>query len=100
MTVKLTYFKASGKYYSEGEYKTKLTGLYSIFSETRELMRTGKPPGLADGVPEFYVLVDVPRHQHRHPYLITPDSYALKATMDQKFKWWLARQDLRIKKQK
>lgn len=31
MKVKLTYFKRSGKYYSEGEYETKMVHMFEIF---------------------------------------------------------------------
>jgi len=68
--VKLTYFKDNGKYYTEGEYNTKLHALDDIWKEVRVMKKSGRQAGLVDGCTEFIVLVDVPRHPHRHPKLI------------------------------
>lgn len=35
MTITLTYFKDSGKYYSEGEYETNLHQMFEICDEVR-----------------------------------------------------------------
>ncbi len=70
--VKLTYFKQSGKYYSDGEYWSGKLALYEIWEEVNEMLSSGKRPGLVNGKNEFYVTVDVPEHPHRHPHLIIP----------------------------
>ena len=54
--VKLQYFKASGKYYSEGEYDTSLED-WEVYAEVKTMLRLGTLPGLRDGCVEFDVLV-------------------------------------------
>lgn len=68
--VQLTYFKESGKYYSEGIYQSSQLHLWEIWDEVRELMKAGKLPGLVDGARMKFVLVDVPDHPHRHLHLL------------------------------
>ncbi len=70
--VKLTYFRLSGKYYSEGEYESAKTHLFEIWREVRQFLLTRKLPGLVEGCSEFIILVDVPEHPHEHPRLIIP----------------------------
>lgn len=85
MKVKLTYFKPSGKYYSDGVFETDTTPtqkqfdlginikpLYQIWEEV-ERMRdvTGNLPDLCDGCgKEFDILVEVPDHPHAHPHIV------------------------------
>ncbi len=71
-TVKLTYFKKTGKFYSDGEYVTTKHGLHDIWTEVESMRRDGgKRPGLCDSKhDEFHVLVNVPGHPHEHPRLI------------------------------
>uniref|UniRef100_A0A6M3LQH1 Uncharacterized protein n=1 Tax=viral metagenome TaxID=1070528 RepID=A0A6M3LQH1_9ZZZZ len=70
--VELTYFKESGKYYSEGSYETPEISLYQIFEQVKLLIDTKKLPGLMEGHSDFYVLVDVPSHPNRRPRLFVP----------------------------
>jgi hypothetical protein len=70
MKVNLTYFKDTGKYYCEGLYHTNLDPLFEIWDEVREMKKVGALPGLVKGSTEFYVLVEVPEHEHNHPRLI------------------------------
>lgn len=70
MTVKLNYFKPSGKWYSEAGYRTQHKPLFEIWREVREMREAGALPGLVEGAKEFIVSVDVPRHPHRHPHLV------------------------------
>ena len=82
MKVKLTYFKSSGKYYSDGEYETsiphiellhggaKAPPLFQIWDEVAGMMVRGQLPDLIPGHSNFSVLVDVPDHPHRHPRMI------------------------------
>ena len=68
-TAKLTYFKETGKYYSEGEYDSSEDELYKIWREVRKMQREGTLPGLTPGS-KFHVLVKVPGHPHDHPTLM------------------------------
>lgn len=70
MKVKLTYFKETGKYYSEGEYETLKEHMFEIFREVRGRKIQGCLPGLIQGTNEFIVLIEVPDHPHDHPHLI------------------------------
>ncbi len=68
--VKLTYFKESGKYYSEGDYSSTKLQMYEIFAEVRKLRDGGKLPGLVEGAVDFHILIEVPDHPHAHPGFI------------------------------
>ncbi len=46
--VKLTYFKPSGKYYSEGEYQTGQDAFWKIVDEVYRKLTHGDNPGLVD----------------------------------------------------
>lgn len=70
MKVQLTYFKDTGKFYSEGSYETDKAPLYEIWDEVREMIKQGTRPGLAKGCHEFHTLINVPGHVHEHPRLI------------------------------
>lgn len=48
MKITLTYFKDTGKFYSEGEYETD-TPYYNVGPEVRRMLRAGNNPGLIDG---------------------------------------------------
>lgn len=73
--VRLTYFKRSGKFYTEGSLEV-LEGadLTAIWELVREIRKKGRLPGLSQGEliggPEFIVLVNVPGHPHEHPHII------------------------------
>lgn len=69
-TVRLTYFREGGKYYSDSEYRTDTQDLGDIFVEVRNMLAAGKRPGLIDGANEFYTLIEVPGHPHEHPRLV------------------------------
>jgi hypothetical protein len=58
--VKLTYFKASGKYYSEGEYDSDHPWEegWKIYSEVKNMLNSRQLPGLIEGCSEFYVLCE------------------------------------------
>ena len=70
MLVKLTYFKPSGKYYSEGSYTTNRGQLFDIWDEVKKMQEELDLPGLVPGHSEFIISVDVPNHPYRHPHLI------------------------------
>jgi len=56
--VHLTYFKDSGKYYSEGHYNTDKEAFYEIVEEIRQMLANGIRPGLVNGF-EFHVLAEI-----------------------------------------
>lgn len=68
--VNLTYFRESGKFYSEGSYESEKEQLYEIFDEVKDLSKRRTLPDLLEGHSEYYVLIDVPTHKHNHPHLI------------------------------
>jgi hypothetical protein len=76
MKVQLTYFKDTGKYYSEGEYETELDSLTKIWEEVRAMIQQGKCPGLLEGRHDFHTLVNVAGHRHEHPRLMLKGAYA------------------------
>lgn len=69
-TVKLTYFKVTGKYNTDGEYRSGCEQLYQIWDEVQQFVRERKLPGLVDGAVPDYILIRVPDHPHDHPRLI------------------------------
>lgn len=73
MNVNLTYFKSSGKYYSNGRYTTHKQQLFEIWGEVRNMQVRKELPGLSPGHSDFIISVDVPDHPHRHPHLILVD---------------------------
>ncbi len=74
MRVLLTYFRPSGKFYSEGEYEAwDGKPLYEIWADVKSLMIAKCLPGLMAGHDDYIVSIDVPAHPTRHPHLIIPD---------------------------
>ena len=71
MKVKLSYFKPSGKWYSDGEFDAEPKALYEIWHEVERLRDRGRLPGLMPGHSPYIVFVDVPEHEHNHPHLVT-----------------------------
>jgi len=70
-TVKLTYFRASGKYYSDNEFEVNEDlNLHEIWDKVEEMIRDKDMPGMSDGYYPAFTLVDVPGHPHEHPTLI------------------------------
>ena len=68
--VKLTYFKQSGKYYSEGEYETNKRYMYEILDEVKDLLRDKQLPGLMVGHSDFITLIEVPDHPNNYFQLV------------------------------
>ncbi len=67
MKVLLTYFKESGKYYSEGEYETNEPLLFKIWEKVRFM---NVHPGLSGRWVEGPIFVTVPEHPHEHPHFV------------------------------
>ena len=62
-TVKIKYFKDSGKYYSEGEYTTEKEYFHETVLELNEMLSKGINPGLMDNsclINGFFVYAEVP----------------------------------------
>lgn len=72
MKVELRYFKTSGKWYEEGTYETESKPLFMIWQDVRRMADEGRLPGLTNGVHDYFILVDVPEHEHRHPHVVFP----------------------------
>lgn len=68
MKVELTYFKKSGKYYTDGSYITQKKEVFEIHDEVREMKKNKELPGIIGN--EFTVHIDIPEHQDNVPRLI------------------------------
>lgn len=71
-TIKLTYFKPSGKWYTDGVFTSKLEYMYEIFDHVRDLRNTSKLPGLGSGSWDGYILVTSDDHPCAYPGLVLP----------------------------
>lgn len=72
-TVELTYFKSTGKFYSEGTYITTKKEIFEIFNEVKDLQRNLLLPNLMDGCGNsFFIQIYVPGHPNNYPNLILP----------------------------
>jgi len=65
--IKVTYFKPSGKYYSEGEYETKQEQMHLVFDEFKAMLERGERPGLCDGHSDFTAILDCSKHPLGYP---------------------------------
>ena len=73
--VKLTYFKESGKYYTDETYETDKEMMNDVYDEVRQMQRDGKLPGLVEGGgKEFTILITSEGVKHDVPQLIHPIS--------------------------
>lgn len=73
MPLTLTYFKRTGKYYSQGQYEPQSDVFHKIVAEVDALVRKKELPGLMKGHSEFivhFVAGDV-------PHIIVPDEMKL-----------------------
>ena len=80
MLIKCTYFKMTGKYYSEGAIYLPLDrkdpkSLQEAWDWVKKAHVSNRLPGLAPGIgpSEFIVLISVPEHPQDHPKLIIPE---------------------------
>lgn len=70
LTVKLTYFKRGGKFYSEGTFEVdSTTPLWGIWNMVKKMHKDGELPGLISGARFPFIYVNVPGHEHEHPWL-------------------------------
>jgi len=66
-TIKVTYFKQSGKFYAEGEYETSLSYMFEVFREFEEMLKKGIRPGLVNGHSNFIAVLDCEGHPKGYP---------------------------------
>jgi hypothetical protein len=72
-TVQLIYFRSTGKYLTRAEIVIDQSVLAKIWDEVNELRRVGRLPGIRlNAGRDLFVLVDVPDHPQRVPYLVMP----------------------------
>lgn len=73
--VSLVYFRPSGKYLTHALALVDHDELEAIWEEIHELRRIGRLPGLrVNSGRDLTILVDVPDHPHRKPYIAFPAS--------------------------
>jgi hypothetical protein len=71
LKVKLTYFRKSGKYYSNGKFDVPDdTPYFVIIEKVRKMQRDGKLPGLAQGYTNVLIYIRCPGHEHDHPRIL------------------------------
>lgn len=70
--VKFSYFKKTGKYYSEGEIDLEPCMFHEALKKIQEMLNEGKRPGLVDGM-DFDVLAMVYTDHGPLPYLFVRD---------------------------
>ena len=69
-TIELTYFKPSGKYYTNGAYVTNLKSMYQIFEQVQKLKDSGELPGLGVTSDHYIIHIYAPEHPNYYPGLI------------------------------
>lgn len=70
VTVKLTYFKATGKYYAEGEFTLPPCEVNVVWDEVKSQAAASRLPGVTSGQ-DFFVLVES-NAENAHPRLFMP----------------------------
>jgi len=74
--VELAYFKQSGKYYTNAFYQSDKEHLFEVFSEVQKLLDRRVLPGLCKNHSPYYVVIDVPSHNHDYPHMCIPETWA------------------------
>lgn len=69
--IQITYFKSSGKFYTNDEYETEKKTMFEVCDEVRQMNRDGKLPGLVGGW-QYDILVDSKDHPLAVPCLLKP----------------------------
>lgn len=70
LTVKLTYFKPSGKFYTSSTMEVLNRPINEIFDKIENLLKQGIRPGLSYGHSGFHVLIEIPEHENNQPCLL------------------------------
>jgi len=77
MKVKITYYKYTGKFYTEEEIDME-DGLEinEVWNRVKKMMEDGKWPGLTEGNNHyFFTTIDAPDAENSHPRMIVPRSW-------------------------
>lgn len=69
MLVKISYFRPSGKWYTEAEYVTDSELMHHIYDECATLWKANRLPGVVHSS-EYHVLINVPEHVYNVPHLL------------------------------
>lgn len=73
-TIKVDWFKPSGKYYAQGEYVTSHEHMLDVFNEFREMLNSGVRPGLVNSEHnEFFAILDCSHHPQGYPKMFYPN---------------------------
>ena len=57
--VEFTYFKKSGKYYSDGKATLEAPSWYDVVELIKTIHKEGNLPGLVSGAKEFHIMADI-----------------------------------------
>lgn len=71
MKVNLTYFKLTGKYYSEAKYMSRYKEYWNVYKEVKDMMEERKLPGL-NAYHSSYIVLVLCEH-YPVPQLLLPD---------------------------
>jgi hypothetical protein len=79
LTVKLSYFKPHGKWYTDAEMDFTYDSdepppLFKVWDTVILLRDLRMLPGLVKGHSQYLILVCVPDHPHGHPTIIVPEA--------------------------
>lgn len=69
--IKLTYFKRSGKYYTDGSYYSGKKYMFEIFEEVADMKENLLLPGLSSGDWDGIIHIYSDTHPNAYPGLIT-----------------------------
>ena len=77
LKIVLTYFKPSGKYYTQGEFLTDFCSFHTIVDRVNAMQKRLELPGLMEGSgAEFHILIETPDvgdgGPHGVPHLLMP----------------------------
>lgn len=72
--IKVTWFRPSGKYYTDGSFFTKREDMLGVFYEFQDMLAEGIRPGLVDSKKnEFFAVLDCSAHPHGFPMMFRPN---------------------------
>lgn len=72
--IKVTWFKQSGKYYSDGSYFTERESMFDVFQDFEKMLEDGIRPGLVNSKKnEFFAVLDCSAHPYGFPAMFRPN---------------------------
>ena len=82
ITIKLTYFRKTGKYYCDGSFQVSVNNtIHGIWNQVLNMRNSGELPGLVHGAGrEFNILIQCPEHPHDHPYFLMSTTESFKVS--------------------